>query len=66
MASSSLRIDLADIGDSRPLEADGPPIVHYHPCQLADPAAAPDVVEARGFGAGAVVTAAPAAAPISR
>ncbi|WP_425088774.1 alpha/beta fold hydrolase [Stappia sp.] len=52
---ASLRIDLADIGDSRP-QAGGPPIVHYHPCQLADLAAALDVVEAHGFGAGAVVT----------
>jgi alpha-beta hydrolase superfamily lysophospholipase len=52
---ASLRIDLADIGDSRP-QAGGPSIVHYHPSQLADLAAALDVAEARGFGAGAVVT----------
>jgi alpha-beta hydrolase superfamily lysophospholipase len=52
---ASLRIDLADIGDSRP-QAGGPPIVHYHPSQLADLAAALDVVETRGFCAGAVVT----------
>jgi pimeloyl-ACP methyl ester carboxylesterase len=52
---ASLRIDLSDIGDSRP-QADGPPIVHYHPSQLADLHAALDLVEAHGFEAGAVVT----------
>ncbi|WP_029057634.1 alpha/beta hydrolase family protein [Stappia stellulata] len=52
---ASLRIDLADIGDSRP-QAGGPQIVHYHPSQLADLRAALDVVAAKGFAAGAVVT----------
>ncbi|SDU48856.1 alpha/beta fold hydrolase [Stappia sp. ES.058] len=51
----SLRIDLSDIGDSRP-QAGGPPIVHYHPAQIADLRAALDLVERQGYGAGAVVT----------
>ncbi|WP_306029191.1 alpha/beta hydrolase [Stappia sp. MMSF_3263] len=52
---ASLRFDVADIGDSRPGPG-APPVVHYHPDQNGELAAALDLALARVPADGAVVT----------
>lgn len=50
----SLRFDVADIGDSRPVPG-GPAVVHYHEGQKRELAAALDLALARASAGGAVV-----------
>ena len=52
---ASLRFDIADIGDSRPLPG-GPEVVHYHAGLPAQLSAAIDLCEAMGGGSRVVVT----------